>query len=455
MFEKVLVANRGEIALRVLEACRALGVRSVAVFSEADRNALHVRLADEAYCIGPPEVRSSYLNVAAVMSAAEISGADAIHPGYGFMAEDPHFAEVCQESGVKFIGPSYETMLLTGDKLATKRALAKAGLPTISGTEALRTEDEAQKSAKELGYPLIIKAAAGGGGRGMRFVPDESRLLDRFHAARREAEAAFGVPDVYFEKYLEQARHIEVQIVADEHGHVVHWGERECSIQRRYQKLIEESPAPHLDPRLRESICEAALAAARALDYQNAGTIECLVSGNEFYLIEINARIQVEHPVSEMRTGRDLVMDQIRIAAGEQLGYTQRRLKPKGHAIECRINAEDPLKHFMPATGRLRVVGWPGGPGVRIDAHIYDGIEILPHYDSLLAKVIVHADDREGARRRMLGALRRLELDNLPTTRDLCLEILEHPTFIKGRATTRFLEDQLAKLEAPPDAGSS
>jgi len=447
MFKKILVANRGEIAIRVIEACRQLGIRSVAVFSEADRDALHVRMADEAYCIGPAEAHASYLNLAAIMSAAEVSGAEAIHPGYGFMSEDAHFAEVCEESGVKFIGPGYEVMRLSGDKLATKRKLAQAGLPTIPGTEALKGEEEALSAARKLGYPLIIKASAGGGGRGMRLVREESELIENYHAARREAEAAFGIPDVYFERYLEGARHIEVQILADEYGNVVHWGERECSIQRRYQKLIEESPAPGLSDKLRQQILEAAVEAAKALDYHNAGTVEFLMAGDGFFAIEVNARIQVEHPVSEMRVGKDLIVEQIRIAAGERLGYSQRRLKLKGHAIECRINAEDPARGFLPATGKLEVKCWPGGPGVRVDSHIHSGIEINPYYDSLLAKVIAHADDRERARLRMIGALRRLELEGLPTTRDLCLEILEHPAFVSGRTTTRFLDEQLARAE--------
>jgi acetyl-CoA carboxylase biotin carboxylase subunit len=446
MFKKILIANRGEIALRVIEACRLLGVRSVAVFSEADRHSLHAQLADEAYCIGPPPARDSYLNLAAIMSAAEVSQAEAIHPGYGFLAEDPHFAEVCEESGIKFIGPPHEVLELAGDKLATKKTLARAGLPTLPSTGVLRSEREAREAAKALGFPLIIKAAAGGGGRGMRLVRSEAELVENFHAARREAEAAFGLPDVYLEKFLEGARHIEVQILADEYRHVVHWGERECSIQRRYQKLIEESPAPNLSGELREAICQTAVEAARVLRYHNAGTVEFLVAGDEFYVIEINARIQVEHPVSEMRAGRDLIVEQIRIAAGEKLGYSQRQLKLQGHAIECRINAEDPLRDFLPATGRVQVKGWPGGPGVRIDSHLYDGLEVGPYYDSLLAKVITWGLDRESARRRMLGALTRLQLLGLPTTRELCLEILDHPAFIEGRTTTRFLDEQWERV---------
>lgn len=447
MFKKILIANRGEIALRVVEACRELGIRSVAVFSEADRNSLHVRHADEAYCIGPAEARLSYLNLAAIMSAAEISHVDAIHPGYGFLAEDPHFAEVCEESKVKFIGPSYRVMQLSGDKLATKHELARVGLPIVAGTQGLKTEAEASEAARALGFPLVIKASAGGGGRGIRLVREESELVNQFHAARREAEAAFGIPDVYFEKYLPEAQHIEVQILADEHGHIVHWGERECSIQRRYQKLMEESPAANLDPMLREAILEAALQAARALDYHNAGTVEFLVSGKEFFIIEVNARIQVEHPVSEMRAGQNLIIEQIKVAAGERLDYSQEQLNLKGHAIECRINAEDPSRNFMPSVGHLQIKSWPGGPGIRIDSHIYDGIEISPHYDSLLAKVITHAEDRERARVRMISALRRLELEGPATTRELCLEVLEHPTFIAGQTTTRFLDEQMAKAE--------
>jgi acetyl-CoA carboxylase biotin carboxylase subunit len=445
MFKKILIANRGELALRVIEACRQLGIQAVAVYSKADQDALHVKMADETFCIGPADARSSYLNLASIMSAAEISKAEAIHPGYGFLAEDPHFAEVCEESNIKFIGPNHKVMKLSGDKLATKNALKDSGLPLLPGTEALRTEEEARTKVKEVGYPLIIKAAAGGGGRGMRLVKNDEELMKQFHAARREAEAAFGIPDVYFEKYLDNARHIEVQILADEHGTVVHWGERECSIQRRYQKLIEESPAPGLDPELRDTILDAAVRTAKILKFHNAGTVEFLVSGKDFYLIEINARIQVEHPVSEMRAGKDLVIEQIRVAAGEKLGYTQKKLQLQGHSIECRINAEDPLKNFQPAVGRLEIRGWPSGLGVRIDTHLYNGIFIGPYYDSLLAKVITHGEDRESARKRMIGALQRLELVNLATSRDLCLEILDHPKFIAGTTTTRFLEEQLAK----------
>jgi acetyl-CoA carboxylase biotin carboxylase subunit len=447
MFKKILIANRGEIALRVIAACHQLGVATVAIFSEADREALHVKLADKAYCIGPPEPQASYLNMAAIMSTAEISGAEAIHPGYGFLAEDPRFVEVCEASHIVFIGPPHEIMRQAGDKLATKTVAGQAGIPIMPGTDAISTEAALQSAARELGFPFIIKASAGGGGRGMRLVKSTADLIESFHAARREAEAAFGIPNVYLEKYLERAKHIEVQILADRHGNCVHWGERECSIQRRYQKLIEESPAPGLSPELRHALWEAALKAARALGYQNAGTFEFLVQDKDFYLIEINARVQVEHPISEMRVGKDLIMEQIRLASGERLGYSQSDLRFQGHAFECRINAEDPAKGFMPSMGKVHIKSWPGGPGVRIDSHLYDGLEITPHYDSLLAKVIAHGPSREAARRRMIDALKRLELEGVQTTRELCQEILEHPAFIKGEATTRFLTDQLQAAE--------
>ena len=446
MFKKILIANRGELALRVIEACRQLGIQSVAVFSEADRTSLHARMADEAYCIGPSDARSSYLNLAAIMSTVEITGAEAIHPGYGFLAEDPHFAEVCEESDVKFIGPNSHVMKMTGDKLAAKDALKNSGLPLVPGTESIRTEEEAVAGAKEVGYPLIIKAAAGGGGRGMRMVESDEELLKQFHAARREAEAAFGIPDVYLERFLKEPRHIEVQILADEHNNIVHYGERECSIQRRYQKLIEESPAPGLIPGLREAILEAAVQTAEIVGFQNAGTVEFLVSGDEFFIIEINARIQVEHPVSEMRAGKDLIVEQIRVAAGEKLGYNQKKLKLQGHSIECRVNAEDPTKNFQPATGHVEVESWPSGMGVRIDTHLFNNIFIGPYYDSLLAKVISYGPDREVARMRMLGALERFTFNNFPTTRELCMEILDHPQFVAGKINTQFLENLLSKV---------
>lgn len=446
MFKKILIANRGEIALRVMEAARELGIQTVAIFSEADRNALHARLADEAYCIGPPPARDSYLKIAAVMSVAEITKAEAIHPGYGFLAEDPHFVEVCEESKIVFIGPRYETMVQAGNKLAAKRAVEAVGVPVVPGAEALRSDDDVLRAASEIGYPLLFKAAAGGGGRGMRVVQSESELLEKFHAARREAEAAFGDSTVYIEKYLPKARHVEVQILGDTHGNVVHFGERECSIQRRYQKLIEESPSPALSQEMREALCEAAVRAAKALDYQNAGTVEFLVSGDEFYFIEINARIQVEHPMSEIRVGKNLIKEQIRVAAGERLGYSQSDIKFHGHAIECRLNAEDPAKNFAPSSGTVKLKALPGGHGVRLDTALYDGLPITPYYDSLVAKLIVHGQTREEAILKTINALKRFEVEGIQTTRDLCLEIVSTSEFMSGEFDTQFLERRLKNL---------
>ncbi len=443
MFRKVLVANRGEIALRIIQSCRELGIKTVAIFSEADRDSLHVRLADEAICIGPAEARKSYLSRVAVLAAAEVSGAEALHPGYGFLAEDQELVGACEELGLVFIGPPKEAMKLAGDKLAARRAAEAAGIPVLPSSGALRSEEEAKEAARRLGYPLVIKAVCGGGGRGIRVVHTEEELLQVFHAARLEAEAAFGEPSLYLERYIPEARHIEVQILADHHGAVVHWGERECSIQRRYQKLVEEAPAPNLDGDLRERIREAAVSLARRIGYRNAGTVEFLLAPEgEFYFIEINARIQVEHPVSEMLVGRDLIKEQIRIAAGERLGYSQEEIELLGHAIECRINAEDPAAGFAPTTGRLRIKGLPGGPGVRIDTHIYDGMEVTPHYDSLLAKLITWGRTREEARLRMATALARLELEGVKTTRDLCREVITSPAFVRGECTTAFLLPQ-------------
>ncbi|MCI2430122.1 acetyl-CoA carboxylase biotin carboxylase subunit [Candidatus Acetothermia bacterium] len=440
MFKKILIANRGEIALRMIEAARELGIQTVAIFSEADRGALHARLADEAYCIGPSPARDSYLKIAAVMSVAEITQAEAIHPGYGFLAEDPHFVEVCEESKIVFIGPRYETMVQAGNKLAAKEAVKAVGVPVVPGAEALQSDDDVLSAARQIGYPLLFKAAAGGGGRGMRMVQNESELLEKFHAARREAEAAFGDPTVYLERYLPHARHVEVQILGDPYGNVLHWGERECSIQRRYQKLIEESPSPALGGELREALWDAAVRAAKALDYQNAGTVEFLVSGDEFYFIEINARIQVEHPISEIRVGKNLIKEQIRIAAGERLGYSQRDIEFQGHAIECRLNAEDPAKNFAPSPGTVKIRSLPGGHGVRLDTALYDGLEITPHYDSLVAKLIAHGQTRPEALLKMLNALRRFEIEGIKTTRDLYSEILTHPNFVAGDFDTQFLE---------------
>ncbi|GBC76186.1 Biotin carboxylase [bacterium HR07] len=446
MFKKILIANRGEIAVRIIEAAHELGISTVAIFSEADRGALHTRLADEAYCIGPAPAQQSYLKIAAVMSAAEVSRADAIHPGYGFLAEDPHFVEVCEASKIAFIGPRYETMVQAGDKLRAKNAVRAAGVPVVPGSEALKTEEDLRRAVEQIGYPFLLKAAAGGGGRGMRIVSDASELLEKFHAAQREAEAAFGDATVYVEKYLPNARHVEVQIVADHYGKIVHWGERECSIQRRYQKLIEESPAPTLSEEMRAALCDAAVRAAKALDYQNAGTVEFLVSGDEFYFIEINARIQVEHPISEVRVGKNLIKEQIRIAAGERLGYSQRDLKFHGHALECRLNAEDPARNFAPSPGVVKIKALPGGHGVRLDTALVDGLTLTPYYDSLLAKLIAHGQTRDEALLKMINALKRFEIEGVKTTRDLCLEIVSSAAFMSGEFDTQFLERQLNNL---------
>jgi acetyl-CoA carboxylase biotin carboxylase subunit len=444
MFKKLLIANRGEIALRVIEACHELGIGTVAVFSEPDRASLHVQLADEAYCIGPAPARQSYLNIPAIMSAAEVARAEAIHPGYGFLAEDPHFVEVCEESKIVFIGPRYETMVQSGKKLECKNAVSAAGVPVVPGSGVLQTEEELRSEAGRLGFPLIFKASAGGGGRGMRVVQTEAELLEKFHAVKREAEAAFGDAAVFLEKYVPAARHIEVQILADQHGHIVHWGERECSIQRRYQKLLEESGAPALLPELRAQIWDAAVKAATALGYQNAGTVEFLVDGSDFYMIEINARIQVEHPISEMRVGKNLIAEQIRIAAGESLGYAQQEIELRGHAIECRVNAEDPTRNFAPSTGRIEIKSLPGGPGVRWDSHIFTGMDVTPYYDSLLGKLIVHAEDRPRAIVKMRNALQRFQITGVQTTARLCQKILTHPDFLAGDFDTRFLEKTLS-----------
>lgn len=440
MFKKVLIANRGEIALRIVDACHHLDISTVAVYSEADRDALHVRMADEAYCIGPPPANQSYLNVAQIMSVAEVTGADAVHPGYGFLAENAHFVEVCEESALKFIGPTAQVMAETGDKLAAKRAATAAGVPIIPGSDLIGSEKELQQIVAEIGYPVMLKASAGGGGRGMRMIRDSDELSSQFHAAQREAHAAFGRNDVYVEKLLQHPHHVEVQVLADECGHVVHWGDRDCSIQRRYQKLIEEAPAPNLPEGMQQAIRKAAVKVAKSLNYTNAGTVEFLVEDGEFYFIEMNARVQVEHPVSELLVGRDLVAEQIRVATGEPLGYNQRQIRLEGHAIECRINAEDPSHDFMPSTGELTIGSVPSGHGVRWDSAVYSGMTISPYYDSLIGKLITWGPTREHARRRMLTALRRLDLQGIATTRNLCQDIVNHPDFAQHTHTTDFIE---------------
>jgi len=450
MFKKILIANRGEIALRVISACKELGIRTVAVYSEADRHSLHVRFADEEVCVGPARSVDSYLNIPGIISAAEITGAEAVHPGYGFLAESSYLAEVCEACHIKFIGPSPRVIRLMGDKSLARRTMSKAGVPVLPGSNGLtETVEQAAEMAKRIGYPVILKASAGGGGRGMRMVEGPEELPRAFRTAQKEAEAAFGVGDVYLEKYLRNPRHIEFQVLADSRGNVVHLGERECSIQRRHQKLLEESPSPGVSDRLRKKMGRIAVDGVRAVGYVNAGTIEFLLDEDgRFYFMEMNTRIQVEHPVTEMVTGVDLVKEQIRIAAGQTLGFTQKDISFRGASIECRINAEDP-ETFMPSPGTIHAFHLPGGPGVRVDTAAHSECEVLPYYDSLIAKMVVHDDDRRAAIERMRRCLELTVIEGVKTTLPLHLRILADPEFRNGRYDTRFLERFLAKDPAP------
>jgi acetyl-CoA carboxylase, biotin carboxylase subunit len=445
MFKKILIANRGEIALRIIQACKELGIQTVAVYSTADRDSLHVTYADEEVCIGPPPSRASYLNISSIISAAEITGADAIHPGYGFLAENAHFAEVLQECRITWIGPRPEVIRLMGDKAKARQTAQAAGVPVLPGSrEPLEDAEQASRLAAEVGYPVILKAAAGGGGRGMRIVHAEGDLAGQFSTAREEAEKAFGDGSVYLEKYLMEPRHIEFQVFGDHHGAVVHLGERECSIQRRHQKLIEESPSPALGEALREEMGAAAVRLCEAVGYENAGTIEFLLDADgRFYFMEMNTRIQVEHPVTEMVTGFDLVKLQIQVAAGERLAIPN-GLKPRGHAIECRINAENP-ETFAPSPGPLKTFHLPGGPGTRVDTHGYEDYVIPPHYDSLVAKLIVHDRSRAQAISRMCRALDFFVVEGIQTSIPLHKRILRDPDFIAGRLSTRFMERLLQR----------
>jgi acetyl-CoA carboxylase biotin carboxylase subunit len=441
MFKKILIANRGEVALRVIFACRELGIKTVAVYSEADENSLHVRFADEDVCIGPARSADSYLNVPAVISAAEVTGADAIHPGYGFLSESAYLAEVCAACHIKFIGPDPQVIRLMADKARARRVMRKAGVPILPGSEGpIESEDKALKIAKEIGYPVIIKATAGGGGRGMRVVKIPSELPHAFKTAQREAEAAFGVGDVYIEKYVESPRHIEFQILGDQHGAVVHLGERECSIQRRHQKLIEESPSPALSEKVRRKMGAIVIDAAKAVHYTNAGTFEFLMDpSGRFYFMEANTRLQVEHPVTEMVTGIDIVKEQIRIAAGGRLSFKQSEVTFTGHSIECRINAEDP-NTFVPSPGVIHVFSVPGGPGVRVETFAHSECTISPHYDSMIAKIIVHGRDRQEAVARMKRTLEMTVIEGIKTNIPMHLRILAEPDFIAGRLSTSFME---------------
>jgi acetyl-CoA carboxylase biotin carboxylase subunit len=449
MFKKILIANRGEIALRVICACRELGIKTVAVYSEADEDSLHVRFADEDVRIGPPRSADSYLNVPAVLSAAEITGADAIHPGYGFLSESAYLAEVCEACHIKFIGPAPNVIRLLGDKARARRAMKKAGIPILPGSDGpVEGEEKAAKVAKDLGYPVIIKAVAGGGGRGMRVIRTPSELGKALKTAQREAEAAFGVGDVYIEKYVERPRHVEFQVLGDHHGAVVHLGERECSIQRRHQKLLEEGPSVAVTEKMRRKLGSAVVDAARAVQYTNAGTFEFLLDEKgSFYFLEVNTRIQVEHPVTEFITGVDIVKEQIRIAAGERLSFKQGDVTFTGHAIECRVNAEDP-ETFAPSPGTIHAFSVPGGPGVRVDTFAHSECTIPPYYDSMIAKIIAHGRDRQEAIARMRRTLEMTVIDGIKTTIPLHLRILSDPDFIAGRLSTSFMERYLVEKKS-------
>ena len=444
MFHKILIANRGEIALRVIRACREMGIRTVIAHSTADAASLPVRLADESVCIGPPEARSSYLNIPSIISAAAITDSEAIHPGYGLLSENAAFAEICRACGITFIGPSPEAIRLMGDKAQAREMAKHAGAPVVPGSEGpLAGVDEAQSLADSMGYPVIVKAAAGGGGRGMRIVREREGLARAYATCQAEAGAAFGSSELYLEKFVEEARHVEVQVLGDKNGMRLHLGERDCSVQRRHQKLLEESPGPNLAPETRAGLYKAALAVAHSVNYVSAGTVEVLVDRQEqFYFIELNTRIQVEHPVTEMVTGIDLVREQIRIASGEPLGYRQNAVRFTGHAIECRINAEDP-EHVVPSPGRVTTWIPPGGPGTRVDSHLMAGYTVPPHYDSLIAKIIVHANNRAEAIARMHRALSETVIEGVKTTIPYHLKLLADPAFVAGESTLARLEQSL------------
>jgi acetyl-CoA carboxylase, biotin carboxylase subunit len=446
MFEKILIANRGEIALRIQRACREMGIRTVVVHSEADTEAKYVKLADESVCIGPPPAAASYLNIPAIISAAEVTDAEAIHPGYGFLSENADFAEKVERSGFVFIGPRPENIRLMGDKVSAKQAMAKAGVPTVPGSEGALPDDpkEIVRIARKVGYPVIIKAAGGGGGRGMRVVHTEAALLNAVNMTRTEAQAAFANPVVYLERYLEQPRHIEIQVLADAHKNAVYLGERDCSLQRRHQKILEEAPAPDLPAKLRDKVGERCVEACRKIAYRGAGTFEFLYEGGEFFFIEMNTRIQVEHPVTEMITGVDLVQEQIHVAAGEKLRFRQKDIELRGHAIECRINAEDPYR-FTPSPGKITSYHPPGGPGIRVDSHVYQGYTVPPNYDSMVGKVIAYGASREQAVSRMRIALSEMVVEGILTNIPLHRELLIDTGFLRGGVSIHYLEQKLAQ----------
>ncbi|MDS4022295.1 MAG: acetyl-CoA carboxylase biotin carboxylase subunit [Candidatus Competibacter sp.] len=447
MLEKVVIANRGEIALRILRACRELGVRTVAVHSTVDRDLKHVRLADETVCIGPPPAADSYLNMPALISAAEVTDAVAIHPGYGFLSENADFAERVEQSGFIFIGPRPDTIRLMGDKVSAIKAMREAGVPCVPGSGGSLGDDDQEnlRVAREIGYPVIIKAAGGGGGRGMRVVHGEAALLTTLDLTRSEANAAFGNPTVYMEKYLDHPRHVEIQVLADSHGHAIHLGERDCSMQRRHQKVIEEAPAPGVGAEQRRHIGQICVDACQRIGYRGAGTFEFLYQDGEFYFIEMNTRVQVEHPVTELITGVDIVKEQLRIAAGEPLGYRQDQIRIHGHALECRLNAEDP-DTFIPSPGTITQYHAPGGPGIRVDSHLYNGYRVPPNYDSMIGKLIAHGETRQAAIARMRGALAELVIEGIKTNAPLHRRILGDARFIAGGTDIHYLEKQLLEI---------
>ena len=447
MFKKVLIANRGEIAVRIIRACRELGVRTVAVFSEPDRDSLHAMIADEAICIGPAKSADSYLNIKAILAACELTGAEAVHPGFGFLSENAGFARMCARCGVTFIGPSPEAMTLMGDKATAKQTMKKAGVPVVPGSDGLiESVEEAKALAEEIGYPVMVKASAGGGGRGIRRVDRPEDLEDAIVNAKQEAKSFFGDDGVYLEKFIVDPRHVEIQLLADKYGNTVYLGERDCSLQRRNQKMVEECPSPVMNPGLRARMGEAAVRAAKACGYENAGTVEFLLSGDHFYFMEMNTRIQVEHPVTEFVTGVDLVKMQIRIAAGEELPFKQEDIRLTGHAIECRINAENPAQGFRPSPGRITALHMPGGPGIRIDTAVYSGYEITPYYDSMIAKLIAYAPTREEALKKMNWALAEFLVEGVDTNIDFQLKLLRDPDVEDGNYDIGFLGRNLGRL---------
>ncbi|WP_413438230.1 acetyl-CoA carboxylase biotin carboxylase subunit [Sulfuriferula sp. GW1] len=450
MFEKILIANRGEIALRIQRACREMGIKTVAVHSEADADAKYVKLADESVCIGPAASALSYLNVPAIISAAELTDAEAIHPGYGFLSENADFAERVESSGFVFIGPRPETIRLMGDKVSAKDAMKASGVPCVPGSDGALPDnpDEVMRIANQVGYPIIIKAAGGGGGRGMRVVHSDGALLNAVAMTQAEAQSAFGNPVVYMERYLQKPRHIEIQVLADEHGHAIHLGERDCSMQRRHQKILEEAPAPGLDRKLRDKIGERCAAACRKIGYRGAGTFEFLYEDGEFFFIEMNTRVQVEHPVTELITGVDIVQEQIRIAAGEELRFKQKDIEFHGHAIECRINAEHPYT-FVPSPGRLTAYHVPGGPGIRVDSHVYQNYVVPPYYDSMIGKLLAHGATREQAIARMRTALLEMIVEGINTNIPLHQDLMYDAAFVEGGTSIHYLEQKLAKPSTP------